>query len=135
MTSVIRTEGLTKRYGALTVVDAVDLDVPEGDVFGFLGPNGSGKTTTIRMLLGLVLASAGTIEVLGRRHPGRRGDRARGRRCASSRAPAFYPYLSGRRNLTLFDAAGTGGRADDPAPAHRRRARPGRPRRRRPIAR
>ena len=66
---MIRTEGLTKRYGGLVAVDDVDLDVREGDLFGFLGPNGSGKTTTIRMLLGLVFATSGRIEVLGRPMP------------------------------------------------------------------
>ena len=75
MAEVIRTEGLVKRYGRLTAVDHVDLDVHDGDLFGFLGPNGSGKTTTIRMLLGLVHASAGAIELLGQPVPaqGQRG--------------------------------------------------------------
>ena len=63
---MIRTWGLTKRFGALTAVDRVDLDVRRGDIYGFLGANGSGKTTTVRMLLGLVLATSGTIELLGR---------------------------------------------------------------------
>jgi ABC-2 type transport system ATP-binding protein len=67
---VIRTEGLTKRYGGgLVAVDGVDLRVDQGDLFGFLGPNGSGKTTTVRMLLGLVFATSGRIEVLGRPMP------------------------------------------------------------------
>ena len=51
--------GLTKRFGAVTAVDGLDLDVRRGDIYGFLGPNGSGKTTTVRMLLGLVLATSG----------------------------------------------------------------------------
>jgi ABC-2 type transport system ATP-binding protein len=58
---MIRTRRLTKRYGRLTAVDDVDLDVREGDVYGFLGPNGSGKTTTVRMLLGLVLPTSGEL--------------------------------------------------------------------------
>jgi ABC-type multidrug transport system ATPase subunit len=62
---VIGTRGLTKRYGDLRAVDAVDLDVRTGDVYGFLGANGSGKTTTLRMLLGLVLPTSGEAEVLG----------------------------------------------------------------------
>ena len=61
----IETQGLTKRFGHQLAVDNVDLAVPHGAVFGFLGPNGSGKTTTIRMLLGLAAASAGTVSVLG----------------------------------------------------------------------
>ena len=69
---VIRTQGLTKRYGDLWAVDAVDLDVRAGDVYGFLGANGSGKTTTLRMLLGLVLPTAGEAEVLGMPMPAAR---------------------------------------------------------------
>ena len=66
---MIRTQGLTKRFGGLVAVDGLDLDVREGDLFGFLGPNGSGKTTTVRMLLGLVYATSGRIELLGRPMP------------------------------------------------------------------
>ena len=62
---VIATRALTKRFGPVLAVDAVDLDVRAGDVYGFLGANGSGKTTTVRMLLGLVLATSGEAEVLG----------------------------------------------------------------------
>jgi len=65
----IRARGLTKRFGALTAVDHVDLTVPKAHVYGFLGPNGSGKTTTIRMLCGLLAPTAGDIEVLGLRIP------------------------------------------------------------------
>lgn len=60
----IRTRGLTKRFGRLTAVDHVDLGIPRGSIYGFLGPNGSGKTTTIRMLAGLLLPSEGDIRVL-----------------------------------------------------------------------
>src|SRR5262249_25686986 len=66
---VIRTSGLTKRYGGVTAVSAVGLEVRAGDRYGLLGPNGSGKTTLVRMLLGLVYATSGEIEVLGRRMP------------------------------------------------------------------
>ncbi|MBW8765809.1 MAG: ATP-binding cassette domain-containing protein, partial [Geodermatophilales bacterium] len=62
MTAVIATRGLVKRYGRLRAVDGIGLDVREGDVYGFLGANGSGKTTTVRMLLGLVLPTSGEIE-------------------------------------------------------------------------
>ncbi len=103
MTAMIRTEGLTKRFGRLTVVDRVDLEVPEGEIFGFLGPNGSGKTTTIRMVLGLVGPTAGRVEVLGRPMPDSRVLSDVG---VLVEGPGFYPNLSGRRNLTIFDAAG-----------------------------
>lgn len=63
--AAIRTVGLTKRYGSLAALDSLDLEVPEGDVLGYLGPNGSGKTTTIRLLLGLIRATAGRAEIFG----------------------------------------------------------------------
>ena len=62
----IETRGLTKRFGTHAAVDGVDLAVPAGAVFGFLGPNGSGKTTTIRMMLGLASATAATSRFSGR---------------------------------------------------------------------
>lgn len=105
---VIRTHGLTKQFGQVTAVDAVDLDVRAGDVYGFLGANGSGKTTTVRMLLGLVLATAGTIEVLGAEMPASGRD-VLPRVGALVEGPAAYPHLSGRANLALFDASGPGG--------------------------
>src|SRR5690606_15453717 len=61
----IRARGLTRRFGALVAVDRLDLDVPLGQIYGFLGPNGSGKSTTIRMLCGLLLPTEGEIDVLG----------------------------------------------------------------------
>ncbi len=66
---VIRTKGLTRRFGALVAVNDVALTVPRGCVYGFLGPNGSGKSTTIRMLCGLLTPSAGEIQVLGLKVP------------------------------------------------------------------
>ena len=103
--TAIRTEGLTKRYGSLVVVDGVDLEVGDGDRYGFLGPNGSGKTTTVRMLLGLVHPTAGSLEVLG----DARLKRALAEVGAIVEAPAAYGHVSGRKNLALFDAAGPGG--------------------------
>ena len=66
---VIRARGLSKRFGQLTAVDHLDLSVPRAEVFGFLGPNGCGKSTTIRMLCGLLLPSEGEVEVLGYQIP------------------------------------------------------------------
>ncbi|RYB95124.1 ABC transporter ATP-binding protein [Nocardioides oleivorans] len=105
---MIRTEALTKRFGRVTAVDAVDLEVREGDVYGFLGANGSGKTTTVRMLLGLVLATSGSIDVLDESMPGS----ARSvlpRVGAMVEGPGSYPHLSGRANLASFDATGADG--------------------------
>jgi len=104
---VIATRGLTKRFGAVLAVDDVDLDVREGDRYGFLGPNGSGKTTVVRMLLGLVYATSGTIEVLGAPVP-RRISAVLPQIGALIEAPAAYGHLSGRANLALIDASGPG---------------------------
>jgi ABC-type multidrug transport system ATPase subunit len=113
---MIRTEGLTKRFGSVVAVDGVDLDVREGDRYGFLGPNGSGKTTTVRMLLGLVFATSGTIELIGEPVP-KRVRQALVEVGALIEGPAAYNHLSARRNLMLMDAAGSGG------PRRTRRAR------------
>jgi ABC-2 type transport system ATP-binding protein len=109
---VIRTEGLTKRFGGVEAVRDLDLEVHQGDLFGFLGPNGSGKTTTVRMLLGLVFPTAGRVELLGRPMP-RAGRTVLAEVGSLVEGPAFYPHLSGRVNLSLMDAAGPGGRRAD----------------------
>jgi ABC-2 type transport system ATP-binding protein len=106
---VIVTRGLTKRFGGVLAVDGVDLDVQEGERYGFLGPNGSGKTTTLRMLLGLVYATSGEIELLGHEVP-RRVGRALSDVGALVEGPAAYPHLSARTNLALLEAAGPRGR-------------------------
>jgi ABC-2 type transport system ATP-binding protein len=104
---MIVTRGLTKRYGSVLAVDHVGLDVRAGDRYGFLGPNGSGKTTVIRMLLGLVYATSGEIEVLGRPMPARSRE-VLPRVGALVEGPAAYGHLPGRANLALIDAAGGG---------------------------
>jgi ABC-type multidrug transport system ATPase subunit len=106
--SVITTRRLVKQYGRMRAVDGIDLDVQAGDVYGFLGANGSGKTTTVRMLLGLVLATSGEIDLLGERMP-RAGRRVLPRVGALIEGPAHYGHLSGRENLSLLDASGRGG--------------------------
>jgi ABC-2 type transport system ATP-binding protein len=110
--AAIASTGLTKRFGPLAAVDGIDLAVPQGSVYGFLGPNGSGKTTTIRILLGLVFASAGTHSLLGMST-----DAALRQVGALVEGPAFHPYLSGRANLLRLDAAD---RTAEPASASRR---------------
>jgi len=104
---MIRTVGLTKHYGRIAAVSDVALDVHEGDVYGFLGANGSGKTTTVRMLLGLVFATSGTIEVLGQPMP-RAAREVLPKVGSIVENPAAYPQLSGRANLALFDAMHSG---------------------------
>jgi ABC-2 type transport system ATP-binding protein len=105
---VIATRALTKRYGRLLVVDQVDLDVQEGDRYGFLGPNGSGKTTVVRMLLGLVYATSGEIQVMGKRVP-KQVSEVLPSIGSLVEGPSAYGHLSGRANLALIDAAGVAG--------------------------
>jgi ABC-type multidrug transport system ATPase subunit len=100
----IETKALTKSFGRQLAVDGLDLAVPTGSVFGFLGPNGSGKTSTIRMLLGLSQPTSGDITILGGTMP------ASLRQVlphvgALVEGPAFYPFLSGRANLHRLDTA------------------------------
>ena len=106
----IRTDGLTKRYGRSVAVDGLSIEVTRGHVYGLLGPNGSGKTTTIGMLLGLVRPTSGTFSLLGSAERHRDALRRVG---AVVETPSFYPYLSGRRNLTYFQGiSGRGSPAD-----------------------
>ena len=95
----IKTDGLTKQYGDILAVDGLSLEVPGGHTFGLLGPNGSGKTTTMAMLLGLVKPTAGSFQLFD---PGTGHQEALGRIGAIVETPSFYPYLSGRNNLTYF---------------------------------
>ncbi len=97
-TVVLRTRGLSKKYGARMAVDQLNLDVYRGEIFGFLGPNGAGKTTTIRMALGLITPTSGTIEVLGQNLSEHRAQ-VLPRVGALVEQPALYLYLSGRDNL------------------------------------
>src|SRR4051812_5048836 len=99
------TRGLKKRYGSQPALQGLDLTVPRGAVYGFLGPNGSGKTTTLRLLVGLLRPDAGEIAMLGK--PYRGGDRKRLFHVgALIEQPSFYPYLSGRDNLRTLAATG-----------------------------
>ncbi len=113
----IASSGLTKRFrGGQVAVDELDLNVPAGAVYGFLGPNGSGKTTTIRMLLGLIFPTSGTHTLLGLPFVSNAG-RVLPRVGSLVEGPAFHPYLSGQANLARLDAAD---RSVDPRTARRR---------------
>lgn len=105
MANVIEIEGLRKSYrsrrGTTVAVDGLDLAVPEGGVFGFLGPNGSGKTTTIRCLLGLARPTAGHLSLLGQTVPAGLGDTIR-RTGAIVETPALFPTMTARENLRLL---------------------------------
>lgn len=96
--NVIEVRGLVKRYGAARAVDAIDLDIRRGEIFGLLGPNGAGKTTTILMLLGLTEASGGTVDVLGF-DPVRQPLEVKRRVGYLPDAVGFYDHLTARENL------------------------------------
>src|ERR1700752_296296 len=104
--SVIEITGLRKEYrrmrgGTTVAVDGLDLSVPVGGAFGFLGPNGSGKTTTIRCLLGLVRPTKGRCRVLGGGPPRTRAD-VLPRIGSVVETPMMFPTQSGRTNLRLL---------------------------------
>ena len=104
---VIQTDELTKRYGDILAVDELSMKVPRGHIFGLLGPNGSGKTTTMGMLLGLVKPTAGRFNLFD---ADTQHHEALSRVGAIVETPSFYPYLSGRDNLAYFQ--GIAGRGD-----------------------
>ena len=104
---VLQTELLTKKYRGRVAVDRLSLEVGRGDIYGFLGQNGAGKSTTIRMVLGLVRPTSGRIRLLGHemsKHP----HRALARTGAIVEAPAFYENFSGRENLRMLSALSGG---------------------------
>jgi len=97
---VLSIRQLTKRYGAITAVDHLDLEIERGSVFGILGPNGSGKTTTLGMLLDVVRPDAGSFSWFGSLP-----DKTQRKRIgAILEVPLFYPYLTGRQNLELISS-------------------------------
>jgi ABC-2 type transport system ATP-binding protein len=103
--TAISTSELTKRFrGGQLAVDHIGLAVPHGSVYGFLGPNGSGKTTTIRMLLGLAFPTSGTASLLGVPVPDG-ATKVLHRVGSLVEGPAFYPFLTGAANLARYDAA------------------------------
>ena len=110
--SAISVAGLTKRYGELIAVNGATFEVPLGTICGFVGPNGSGKTTTIRMLLSLIEPTSGSGQILDEpiSHP----DRYLSKVGAMIEGPAFYPALSGAENLKVL--ATLGGYSHDRVP-------------------
>src|SRR5260370_9637770 len=100
----LRTINLTKQYKQRLAVNNLNLEVRQGEIFGFLGPNGAGKTTTIRMALGLISPTSGRVEVLGQDVATRRSH-VLPRVGALIETPALYLYLSGRTNLTAIGSA------------------------------
>ncbi|MBI3521810.1 MAG: ABC transporter ATP-binding protein [Chloroflexi bacterium] len=103
MATVITAEGLTKRFGSLVAVDGLDLEVHEGEVFGFLGPNGAGKTTTLRLLCALIAPTSGTAEIAGYR-VGRDDERIRAMVGILTEQPGLYERLTATENLRFYAA-------------------------------
>ncbi|MGH2472555.1 MAG: ABC transporter ATP-binding protein [Candidatus Limnocylindria bacterium] len=101
MKTVVRTEKLTKRFGDLIAVDGIDLDVHEGEVFGFLGPNGAGKTTTLRLLCALIAPTSGTAEIAGFRL-GRDDAKIRATVGILTELPGLYERQSAWDNLIFY---------------------------------
>ncbi len=97
MSEVLNTSGLTKNFGKLTAVDQLDLSINEGQVFGILGPNGSGKTTTLGILLDVISPTSGSYKWFG----GQRPSDARKRIGSILETPSFFPYLSAVQNLRI----------------------------------
>ncbi|MEH6888122.1 ABC transporter ATP-binding protein [Priestia megaterium] len=101
MEQIIRTENLTKRYGDHIIVDSLNLDIKEGQIYGFLGPNGAGKTTTIRMLLSLIAPSSGKIEIFGLDLNEHR-KKILNQLGAFVDSPYYYGHLTGYENLDVI---------------------------------
>ena len=99
---ILRTFGLGKRFGKRIAVENLDIEVRQGDIYGFLGPNGAGKSTTIRMILSLIVPTTGRLELFGQDV---RSDRSVLARVGGLvERPDFYLYLSARRNLEIVSA-------------------------------
>jgi ABC-2 type transport system ATP-binding protein len=98
---MIQTTNLTRRFGKVLAVDDLNLDVHEGEVFGFLGPNGAGKTTTVRMLAALIAPSSGSAVINGFRLGQQDGDIRRSVGILTE-TPGMYDTLSAQRNLEIF---------------------------------
>jgi ABC-2 type transport system ATP-binding protein len=99
--SAIEARALTRRFGPVLAVDAIDIDIPRGQIYGFLGPNGSGKSTTIRMLCGLLRPSSGTIRVLGLDIP-REAEALRVRMGYMTQRFSLWEDLTARENLQFL---------------------------------
>lgn len=101
MDTIVRTEGLTKRYGSTLTIEALNMEVREGKIYGYLGPNGAGKSTTLKMLLGLVHPTAGEIEIFGERVTERNRIEILRNIGSLIETPSYYGHLTARENLKI----------------------------------
>ncbi|MBQ1223314.1 MAG: ATP-binding cassette domain-containing protein [Oscillospiraceae bacterium] len=104
MNYVLQTHGLTKKYGRKNAVDAVDMNISAGDIYGFVGENGSGKTTVIRLITGLIRANSGYFELFGADSRSSAINEARRKLGAIVETPSIYRNMSARDNLRMQSA-------------------------------
>ena len=102
MESIVHTEGLSKEYNGVFRVKNVDLQIREGEVYGFLGPNGAGKSTTMKMLLGLAKPTKGTVHLFGKQMNEKNRVEILRQTGALIEAPAYYGHLTGMENLRVM---------------------------------
>lgn len=99
---IVRTFGLSKRYGDSLSVSNLDMTVSEGKIYGFLGPNGAGKSTTLKMLLGLVRPSGGEIDIFGKRFNPKNRMEILKNIGSLIETPSYYGHLTGKENLEII---------------------------------
>lgn len=104
MNEVVKTYGLTKKYGENTVVNNLNMEVIEGTIYGFLGPNGAGKSTTLKMLLGLVHQTKGEIDIFGKRFNSKNRIEILKDVGSLIESPSYYGHLTAKENLKIFAA-------------------------------
>ena len=101
MKEIVKTSGLTKKYGDFLSVNELDMSVMEGNIYGFLGPNGAGKSTTLKMLLGLVNPTKGEINIFGKRATAKNRMEILKNVGSLIESPSYYGHLTARENLKI----------------------------------
>ena len=99
---VVSTENLSKEYDGIYRVNDLDIQINEGDIYGFLGPNGAGKSTTMKMLLGLVKPSKGSIEIMGKSFNEKNRQEILKSVGSLIESPSYYGHLTGRENMEII---------------------------------
>lgn len=99
--AILKTQGITKRFGSFTAVDNMNIEIKKGEIYGLVGRNGAGKTTLLKMICGLSMPDSGTLEIFGQTS-GKGLNSARSRTGSIIETPAFLPYLSAEKNLEYY---------------------------------